>query len=148
MKKCKKCEIEKDEQDFNKWYKKSGCNGFRSYCKSCESLINKDYRDKKRDELKEKRRRRTGSTPRQLCTDPLKKIRNEQMYRSVKKYPEKTAARQFLSSYIRMGKMIKPSICERCLEEKKVEGHHEDYTKPLDVKWLCKRCHTDIHWNS
>ncbi len=31
-------------------------------------------------------------------------------------------------------------ICSDC-GETKVEAHHEDYSKPLDVEWLCKKHH-------
>jgi ribosomal protein S27AE len=34
--------------------------------------------------------------------------------------------------------------CERCGAEK-VHAHHEDYTKPLDVMWLCQSCHMKHH---
>lgn len=34
--------------------------------------------------------------------------------------------------------------CEVCGAEK-AEAHHEDYTKPLDVNWLCKRHHAERH---
>jgi hypothetical protein len=42
-----------------------------------------------------------------------------------------------------MGRLIRQP-CEVC-GEKKVEAHHDDYDKPLDVRWLCKAHHTDVH---
>lgn len=44
---------------------------------------------------------------------------------------------------LRRGKLI-PQPCEKC-GSAIVEMHHEDYSKPLDVKWLCKECHVDLH---
>lgn len=146
MKKCKKCDIEKNEDQFNKWYKKSGSSGYRNSCKQCENLYNKTFREQKKDDLNKKRRKRTGAQPKRYCTDPIQRKRNEDMYRSERKYPEKKAARIILNAYISMGKIVKPNSCEMCLKKIRVEGHHEDYSKPLEVKWVCKRCHADIHW--
>jgi hypothetical protein len=50
-----------------------------------------------------------------------------------------------LSWAIKSGKVIKPTICPQCGEVPeygRIEGHHHDYSKPLEVKWLCSRCHT------
>ena len=34
--------------------------------------------------------------------------------------------------------------CEVC-GEKLVEAHHDDYSKPLEVRWLCKKHHMEHH---
>ena len=39
---------------------------------------------------------------------------------------------------------LKPEPCERCGDDKS-QAHHEDYSKPLDVMWLCSQCHADRH---
>jgi hypothetical protein len=41
-------------------------------------------------------------------------------------------------------KKITKLPCLKC-KEVKVEAHHKDYTKPLEVIWLCKKYHTKLH---
>lgn len=60
-----------------------------------------------------------------------------------KKYPEKARARQLVSAAIQAGTLIK-SACEVC-GKLKVEAHHEDYSKPLSVRWLCSLHHGEAH---
>lgn len=50
-------------------------------------------------------------------------------------------ARDWLNAAVRSGELIKPTHCERCNKKRKLHGHHEDYTKPLDVNWVCYKCH-------
>jgi hypothetical protein len=45
--------------------------------------------------------------------------------------------------YERRGVLV-PQPCEYC-GDTKVQKHHEDYDKPLDVKWLCQPCHVNLH---
>jgi hypothetical protein len=56
----------------------------------------------------------------------------------------KQRARCVLGNEIRQGRIIPPSSCENC-GAAKPEAHHEDYSKPLDVKWLCRPCHGIEH---
>jgi len=44
---------------------------------------------------------------------------------------------------LRMGAMERKP-CEVC-GRVKTEAHHEDYARPLEVRWLCKSHHTDEH---
>lgn len=52
-------------------------------------------------------------------------------------------ARTKLNHAVRDKKIIRLP-CEAC-GEKQSQAHHQDYTKPLAVKWLCARCHWDEH---
>lgn len=40
--------------------------------------------------------------------------------------------------------ILKPEPCESCGSEK-ASAHHDDYTKPLEVRWLCHKCHMAWH---
>jgi ribosomal protein S27AE len=55
----------------------------------------------------------------------------------------KLAARWRCSEAIRKGELTR-STCETCGAEK-AEAHHDDYSKPLDVRWLCRQCHAAHH---
>lgn len=35
--------------------------------------------------------------------------------------------------------------CEVCGTDERVHAHHHDYSRPLDVRWLCFRCHKGSH---
>ena len=63
--------------------------------------------------------------------------------RQIKKFPEKVRARNLVNTHIKRGK-LKMQPCEICANPKS-EAHHEDYSKPLDVTWLCKKHHDKIH---
>lgn len=51
-------------------------------------------------------------------------------------------ARSYANVYQRRGKIVRQP-CERCGGP--AEKHHDDYDKPLAVRWLCRACHLNIH---
>lgn len=63
------------------------------------------------------------------------------------KYPLKIKARRAVNYAVRSGKLIRPDTCSSCGAGGRIEGHHPDYTKPLEVVWVCTPCHAEIHKN-
>ena len=59
-------------------------------------------------------------------------------------HPEAYQAQTAVGNAVRDGK-LKKLPCEVCGAEANVHAHHSDYSRPLDVKWLCARCHHRLH---
>lgn len=60
------------------------------------------------------------------------------------RHPKKTAAHMAVRNALRSGHLKRKS-CEKC-GAAKAEAHHENYEVPLDVIWVCRECHRDIHY--
>jgi len=76
-------------------------------------------------------------------TQAYKLKHNERTDKYRSKYPEKIKAGKKLRYAVQTGKMIREP-CVVC-GKPKAEAHHKDYSKPLEVIWLCSRHHTDLH---
>lgn len=63
--------------------------------------------------------------------------------RYANKYPERIKANRILNRAVKTGEIIKQA-CEVC-EEPKTVAHHDDWSKPLVVKWLCEVHHKARH---
>ena len=55
----------------------------------------------------------------------------------------KEQARKKLAYAVKRG-VVKRGPCETCGTMKQIEAHHDDYTKPLEVRWLCRPHHIDL----
>ncbi|KKL09552.1 hypothetical protein LCGC14_2564740, partial [marine sediment metagenome] len=118
---CTKCKIEKKHGDFGRDQRRK--DGLQSHCRCCmrnaHRLWYKEKGEKYYKEFRQRRERKKYS------------CKSSKAYRN--KYPEKCKARDLLKYAVRSGKIKKkPCPCGKT----KVQGHHEDYSKPLDVEWL------------
>src|SRR5262245_20668349 len=78
--------------------------------------------------------RRTKESPEKLRSRALKWKR---------KYPDRLRVHRRVLYAIETGKLTRLP-CEVC-GETKVDGHHDDYNRPLEVNWLCRRHHAQRH---
>lgn len=60
-------------------------------------------------------------------------------------------AHRHVHAAVKKGLLIRPETCSRCGASPKtkdgrsaIQGHHADYEKPLDVEWLCPKCHRAV----
>jgi hypothetical protein len=60
----------------------------------------------------------------------------------------KRRCREQFHHAVASGKISKPKTCSVCGHDgskHRIEGHHADYLKPLEVEWLCQSCHMAKH---
>jgi hypothetical protein len=60
------------------------------------------------------------------------------------RHPLAAAAHVKLRRAVRRGELERQP-CTQCSSTQTIHGHHPDYSRPLEVVWLCQRCHTEIH---
>lgn len=136
MKKKRICRICKKEKSLeNDFYRKPQNNtGFDFRCKECHC---KQSRERLRN-CYDPKKEREKHIERRLSRRAAKSNLNFS-----KKYPQKYKAGIILRNAVRLGKIIK-TPCIVC-GNKKTEGHHENYSKQLEVIWLCVKHHREIH---
>jgi len=54
----------------------------------------------------------------------------------------KANCRSIANVYQKRGKLV-PKPCEKCGSTSRIEKHHDDYQKPLEVRWLCRAHHAE-----
>lgn len=60
--------------------------------------------------------------------------------------PEKVAAHRMVASALKGGRLKNPGKCSICGKiTEYLDAHHDDYSKPLDIVWLCISCHRRKH---
>lgn len=134
MKTCSCCGASKPHNLFQK--RSASKDGLTASCKECLK-----ERDAIRDATPKRRKAK-----RDYAATPYGKLRsNAAKAAYVKKNPKARAAHILVGNYLRDGKLLKADCCEGCHGNDKLEAHHCDYNKPLDVLWFCDECHKKWH---
>ena len=149
MKVCKECGVEKELGSF---YKHSRMlDGHLNKCIECVKTRVKQHRTANLDRVRQYDKSRANQPHRvqarkdYVATEQGKATRKKAGQAYNKRYPLKYASHVITSNAIRDGKLVRPEKCSTCDSTEKIEGHHDDYTKPFDVRWLCESCHKEWH---
>lgn len=167
MKKCIKCGIEKSFDLF--WKNKKDKLGFYHSCKECANIDREKRRDREKEKIYSKRtyeKHRESRIKRQMEYEKNlsfekdlerrekkrlafknSEVQKEKKYHYLKNVydPIKYKCKMQVYYAIKKGELIKPENCSICNEKSKLDGHHVDYSKPLNVLWVCRKCHKAIH---
>jgi hypothetical protein len=76
---------------------------------------------------------------------PQARMIYERVVRWERAHPRGRPAHRLVHLALRSGRLVKPVSCDGCGLERRLEAHHEDYSKPLEVRWLCRSCHRRLH---
>jgi hypothetical protein len=126
---CYICKEVKSKEDF--YVRAEAKHGRQASCKPCQRQVN--------------RKNRQENAELYAQTDRKYYQKNKQRYkeRDSRYSKNKTKAASAANYAIKKGKITRQP-CEECGAEK-ADAHHDDYAKPLEVRWLCRSHHRQWH---
>jgi len=127
LKTCRQCSSTEPGAKFRK---------YRHTCQKCESVNATAW-------AKRNMSKKLANNKRYLSSELGKAAVYKSSIRFKEKFPEKRTAHLRVQTAIRNG-TLKKKPCEFCSNDK-AQAHHTDYSKPLEVNWLCARCHVKLH---
>jgi hypothetical protein len=150
MKTCRECEIEKPLEAF--YRNPSGRPGHRNLCKECTAAYSKVRYAKdpqginRRTVLSRKKKPENQRAASKRHYDRHREQMHEKNRRVLAERRDQAEAVWAVNAAVKAGRMSRPGNCSKCGSADNIQGHHEDYSKQLEVVWLCARCHTELHW--
>lgn len=132
MKHCNKCDKDKQDDEFHK--RKASIDGLAARCKDCQRAYDKARANDPKRVIARLEYSKTEA-------GIVAATRAKKKY--IERNPIKRGAHVIVGNAIR-GKKLFREPCEVC-GELKVHAHHDDYAKPLNVRWLCDEHHNEWH---
>ena len=132
---CFKCGNLKPLSEFYKHPQMK--DGHLNKCKECNKVdVKNNYHDNREYYAGYEQKRAQRPERKKAALTYQKKRRT--------KNPEPYKANTAVSNAVRDGRLFKEP-CFQCGAVENIEAHHPDYSKPLDVVWLCRACHLAEH---
>ena len=175
MRICRRCKEKKDDSQFGKL--KCSKDGINPRCRQCccksvkeskkspEAIANKkvyvsEWQKRNRERrleqsrswyernLEKARQMSLEATKKYLSTEHGRRKRNARSSLWENKNPEKRRVHDRTMYAVKTGKINRPDQCSKCQKKCIPHAHHEDYSKPFNVLWLCSSCHFFHHHKS
>ena len=131
---CTKCKELKSIDNFA--FIKKGRPLRIPMCRSCTKKTNSEYRSSEHGK----------AVIRRQFKRRYNKHADEYINKATDRYfkkPEAVRAAAQARYALKKG-LIEKKACENCSSDK-VEMHHDDYSRPLEIRWLCRSCHMKEH---
>lgn len=144
MRTCKHCLLIKPADDF-----------YKSNVSACKECVRKQvrsnrlgniayYRNYDRQRYRDHDHRKIVAQ-KSANSEAGVEARKRSFNRMKEQQPEKYKARNAVSNALRDGKIKRAEACFFCSGTSRLQAHHSDYSRPLDVHWLCSACHGKLH---
>ena len=133
MKYCNTCKTVKDSSEYH--IRKASKDGLSAKCKSCSRAYDESR-------LKNPERALARKIYAQTLSGRINSNNAKKAWAAIN--PKKVKASNAVSNAVRDGKLSKKP-CEVCGSTYRIHGHHDDYDKIYDVRWLCPQHHHDWH---
>jgi hypothetical protein len=150
---CTKCGAEKALEEFQP--NPNGRFGRKSTCRECNRAATRKWKQENPQKRLEQKRRswdRHKDRLNEVRRAPEKReranaLRREAYHDGRRQFsapdPVKRYARFQVWKAVQEGDLVRePCVTCGALNS---QGHHEDYSKPLDIVWLCAKCHSALH---
>lgn len=147
MKTCFKCGVPKSESEF--YLHPAMKDGLLGKCKECTKRDTAKRAVEKADVIRAYDRKR-ATLPHRIearkaynSTSAGKLAHQKALKKQIFQHPDKKKAHSAVSDAVKAGRLIRQpcSVCGLA----KSEGHHPNYSKPLEVVWLCNKHHRAEH---
>jgi hypothetical protein len=148
MKACRRCCVEKPLSEY--YRHKQMADGHLNYCKDCKRSESISNRNDKLDYYRAYDRRRANQQQRiearnNFANSEAGKISQSRAKAAyIARNPIVRKANNAVSNALRDRRLVRMP-CEVCGSVKYIHAHHDDYKRPLSVRWLCALHHSDWH---
>ncbi len=114
----------KEKEKQKEWYQEN---------KERLRLKNRKYNQQNKESILKKKKEWNKKNP-----EKVEKARKKHLVKNKFKRTAETRASRNI-------KISKGQLCEICKGRKATQRHHEDYSKPLEIMFVCGNCHRSIH---